>query len=77
MMCAMSKDYYILHPRNINSYYTLFIIIFIPQPQQYGRISSFRASSGHIGFAAAGIDALVAQGFTSMTCLLMFQKNQI
>lgn len=38
---------------------------------------AFRASLGCIGFTAAGQDALVAQGFTSMTRLLMFQMDQI
>lgn len=38
---------------------------------------AFCASLGRIGFTAAGQDALVAQGFTSMPRLLMFQKDQI
>ena len=38
---------------------------------------AFRAALGRIGFSAAGQDALVAQGFTNMNRLLMFQKDQI
>jgi hypothetical protein len=40
-------------------------------------LAAFRVTLGCIGFSIAGQEALVAQGFTGMNRLLMFQKDQI
>jgi hypothetical protein len=52
-------------------------ILFTYFNNSMAELVAFRASLGRIGFTVAGQDALVAQGFTSMTRLLMFQTDQI